>query len=282
MPEAPKEKVEEKEAEKPSAAESEDRDSQAVEPNFFAKLFGAKAEKEEPPADPALVKAVLESEAAVTYEQLKAEYHGDGWTNFKLGFALPWRRFKKESALVIDLKGEIGDTLPGGIAAGAPLTVPGICECLKKAALDPRINGLVIRVSPLQAGWAKLQEIRRYIELFKQSGKFTMAYVEIAGEKEYYIASACTELYVPPSASLSLRGLSVSGTFLRGVLEKVGVEPEVRRIGNYKSAGDQILRKDMSEYQREQLTDLLDDIWNGFLGEAARYVQAFSTPFASL
>jgi protease-4 len=56
-----------------------------------------------------------------------------------------------------------------------------------------------------------------------------------------------------------------AGTFLRGVLDKVGVEPQVQRIGAYKSAGDQLLRRDMSEAQREQLGELLDDIYEEFL-----------------
>ena len=55
-----------------------------------------------------------------------------------------------------------------------------------------------------------------------------------------------------------------------GVLDKIGVEPEVRRIGQYKSAGDQLLRKDMSAAQREQLSALLDDIYDGFVEEVAR------------
>ena len=60
-----------------------------------------------------------------------------------------------------------------------------------------------------------------------------------------------------------------AGTFLRGVLEKVGVEPQVKRIGKYKSAGDQLLLKDMSEPQREQLTALLEDIYEGFTSTVA-------------
>lgn len=60
------------------------------------------------------------------------------------------------------------------------------------------------------------------------------------------------------------------GTFLRGVLEKVGVEPQVKRIGKYKSAGDQLLLKDMSEPQREQLTALLEDIYEGFTSTIAK------------
>jgi len=57
---------------------------------------------------------------------------------------------------------------------------------------------------------------------------------------------------------------------LRGVLEKVGIEPQVKRIGKYKSAGDQLLLKDMSEPQREQLTALLEDIYEGFTNTIAK------------
>ena len=121
--------------------------------------------------------------------------------------------------------------------------------------------GLVVKIDPLQCGWGKIIEIRRHVEMFKKSGKFAIAYLERAGEKEYFLASAFSEVYAPPSASLSLRGLSVSGTFVRGVLDKIGVEPEVKRIGSYKSAGDQLLRTTMSEEQREQLSALLDDIY---------------------
>lgn len=101
--------------------------------------------------------------------------------------------------------------------------------------------------------------------------KFTIAYMERAGEKEYYLASAFNEIYVPPSGNLGLRGFAATGTFLRGVLDKIGVEPELRRIGKYKSAGDQILRKDMSEAQREALDAILDDIsthWMEAVAEA--------------
>jgi protease-4 len=77
--------------------------------------------------------------------------------------------------------------------------------------LDPRIKGLAIEIGPLAAGWAKVQEIRRYLDLFRKSGKFTVVYMKQGGEKEYYLASACEEIYCPPSASLSLRGFAVTG-----------------------------------------------------------------------
>ncbi len=57
---------------------------------------------------------------------------------------------------------------------------------------------------------------------------------------------------------------------MRGVLDKVGVEPQVKRIGKYKSAGDQLLRSDMSEPQREQLSALVDGIYDEFVTEVAK------------
>ncbi|XP_062222122.1 serine protease SPPA, chloroplastic isoform X2 [Phragmites australis] len=87
----------------------------------------------------------------------------------------------------------------------------------------------------------------------------------VCGEKEYYLACACGELYAPPSAYVALFGLTVQQTFLRGVLEKVGVEPEIQRIGRYKSAGDQLARRSMSNEVREMLATLLDNIYGNWL-----------------
>lgn len=189
------------------------------------------------------------------------------WTNWKLLWALPWRRFKSGSVLTLKLSGAIAEQPQGRFSPTQSL--PALCECLRKAALDPRIKGVVVKVDPLATGWGKLQELRRHVEYFRESGKFAIAYLERAGEKEYYLASAFSEIYAPPSASLSLRGMSVAGTFLRGALEKVGVEPEVRRIGKYKSAGDQLLREDMSEAQREQLNALLDDMYETWVHDVS-------------
>ena len=188
-------------------------------------------------------------------------------TSAKLFFALPWRRFKSGSVLTIKLGGKIPEQPQGRFSSAVAL--PDLCLALMKAALDPRVKGVCVKIDPLQCGWSKLQEIRRHVEFFRKSGKFSMAYLERAGEKEMYLASAFEEIYAPPSASISLRGISVKGTFLRGTLDKIGIEPEVRRIGNYKSAGDQLLRTDMSEYQREQLTALLEDIYDTFVESLA-------------
>lgn len=190
------------------------------------------------------------------------------WTSAKLALALPWRRFKQDSVLVIKLEGSIAEQPQPRFSSS--LALPTICDCLLKAAYDPRVTGVVVKIDPLATGWGKLQELRRHVEVFNASGKMSIAYMERAGEKEYYLASAFKELYIPPSGYLALRGFTVGGTFLRGVLDKVGVEPEVKRIGKFKSAGDQLLRRDMSDAQREQLSALVDDIYQDFVQSVAR------------
>ena len=91
------------------------------------------------------------------------------------------------------------------------ISLPAICDCLTKAAYDPRVAGVFLKVGALECGWAKVLEIRRHLEFFRQSGKFTIGYMERGNEKEYFLLSACEEVYLPPSGNLGLRGLSVSG-----------------------------------------------------------------------
>lgn len=190
-----------------------------------------------------------------------------GWESFvvkcRMLIAWPWQRVKNGSVLKLKLTGQVREQYQSRFMQG--LSLPQICENLIKAAHDPRISGVILQVEPLSCGWAKIEEIRRHIEYYKESGKPLVGYMPVGGEKEYYLACACKELYAPPGAYISLLGLKVQAQFLGGVLEKVGVEPQVQRIGKYKSAGDQLSRKDMSEANREMLTALLDDIYANFL-----------------
>ncbi|CAM8912164.1 unnamed protein product [Rhodiola kirilowii] len=193
------------------------------------------------------------------------------WLTFlvklRMLIALPWQRVRKGSVLTMKLRGQISDQLKSRFSSG--LSLPQICENFEKAAYDPRIAGIYLHIEPFNCGWAKVEEIRRHISNFKQSGKFIVGYVPVCGEKEYYLACACDELYAPPSAYFSLYGMAVQASFLGGVLEKVGVEPQVERIGKYKSAGDQLSRKSMSSENCEMLTALLDNIYGNWLDKVS-------------
>ncbi|XP_070027611.1 serine protease SPPA, chloroplastic isoform X2 [Nicotiana sylvestris] len=186
---------------------------------------------------------------------------------FRMLFAFPWERVRKGSVLTMKLRGQISDQLQSRFSSG--LSLPQICENFIKAAYDPRISGVYLHIEPLSCGWGKVEEIRRHILDFRKSGKFIVGYAPACGEKEYYIGCACQELYAPPSAYFALYGLSVQASFLGGVFEKVGIEPQVERIGRYKSAGDQLMRKSISDENREMLTALLDNIYGNWLEKVA-------------
>ncbi|XP_030493781.1 serine protease SPPA, chloroplastic [Cannabis sativa] len=181
--------------------------------------------------------------------------------------ALPWERVRKGSVLTMKLRGQISDQLKSRFSSG--LSLPQICENFVKAAYDPRISGVYLHIDSLNCGWAKIEEIRRHILDFRKSGKFIVAYVPVCREKEYYLACACEEIYAPPSAYFSLFGFTVQASFIRGVLDKVGIEPQVERIGKYKSAGDQLIRKTMSKENCEMLTALLDNIYGTWVDEVS-------------
>ncbi|KAI5416498.1 hypothetical protein KIW84_041524 [Lathyrus oleraceus] len=181
--------------------------------------------------------------------------------------ALPWERVQHGSILKIVLRGQISDQLKSRFSKG--LSLPQISDNLLKATYDPRISGLYLHIDTLNCGWAKVEEIRRQILNFRKSGKFVVAYVPSCREKEYYIACACEEIYAPPSAYFSLFGLTVQAGFVRGFFDNLGIEPQVERIGKYKSAGDQLTRKTMSEDNREMLTTLLDNIYSNWLDKVS-------------
>lgn len=181
----------------------------------------------------------------------------------------PWKSIALGTVLCM----VIGDSVAESSGSGNPfkkeVTLPRIASNMKKAAADPRISGMYLKINPLACGYGKICELRRQIEDFRKSGKFTVAYFELGGMKEYLLASACEELYVPPEAYFSLTGVVIENTFLRGVLEKIGIEPQVQRIGKYKSAGDQLLRKDMSDAQKTVSERLVDSIYENFVESIA-------------
>ncbi|KAF8365148.1 hypothetical protein HHK36_032836 [Tetracentron sinense] len=195
----------------------------------------------------------------------------NGWMSFvvklRMLFAFPWERVRKGSVLSMKLRGQISEQLKSRFSSG--LSLPQICENFSKAAYDPRISGVYLQIEPLSCGWGKVEEIRRHILNFRKSGKFIVGYFSVCGEKEYYLGCACEELYAPPSAYFALYGLTVQASFLGGVLEKVGIEPQVQRIGKYKSAGDQLMRKNMSKENCEMLTALLDSIYGNWLDKVS-------------
>lgn len=144
-----------------------------------------------------------------------------------------------------------------------------ILEVLEYAKDDEKIKGIYIEHGYLQGGFASLKEIRDALVDFKQSGKFIYAYGNYISEGDFYLGSVADELYVNPQGSLEFNGLSANISFFKGTLDKLEIEPEVFRVGEFKSAVEPFIRKDMSEENKLQITSFLNSVYDTFLNDIA-------------
>jgi protease-4 len=169
---------------------------------------------------------------------------------------------RPRSLLVLDLAGEIEEQGPasalGRLLEGRRDTVLGVRALLRAAAHDARVSALLVRPQGLQIGFAKADELREQVRRFQESGKPAAALLEAAGTLDYYVASACAQVYVPPQGQVFLRGVLSDVPFLRGMLDKLRIQPDFVATGRYKSAPDLFTRTGMSPAQREVIESLLD------------------------
>jgi protease-4 len=180
---------------------------------------------------------------------------------------------RDNSVLVLRVAGPLPDYVPDDplrkLLGGPEESLSNLILQFRKAKSDKRIKAVILDINMSGAGWAKSEEIRDAIADFRSSGKQVYAYMELGLNKEYYIASACDQIYLAPPGELFINGLAANVMFFRGSLDKLGVYPDIYQIGKYKSAGDTFTRKDMSEAHREYINSLLDDLFN-------RYVEAIA------
>lgn len=170
------------------------------------------------------------------------------------------------SVLTVDLSLELTDR--GSSAspeemllsgAGDSLPLHEVRDALLEAASDGRIAGVFVRGNAA-LGTASIEALREGLAACTDAGKPTIAYFDQPGEGELYLGSACGEIYVPPLALVEFNGMALSMMFYRELLETVGVEMQVTRVGKYKSAVEPYLLDEMSEANREQLRMLAQDL----------------------
>ena len=144
-----------------------------------------------------------------------------------------------------------------------------LVEAVDRAAADSRVKGLVLRVTPLEVGWARVQELRDAVVRFSLTGKPCWAHVEFAGNREYFLASGCSSIAAAPTALLNVSGLAAEVTFLRGTLDKVGVEAQFEGVGKYKNAPNQFTETGFTEPHREQMESLVDSLFDQYVAAVA-------------
>jgi protease-4 len=151
---------------------------------------------------------------------------------------------------------------------GRPQLRPTL-RALHEAADDRRVRGLVAKVGgPLP--WPVAQELRLGVRAFAASGKPTVAWAETFGATPgYLLACAFGEIWCQPGGTLGPFGIGIETTFLRGALDRLGLEPELEQRHEYKNAADRLLRSDFTEAHRASVERLAASVYEDAVAEIA-------------
>ena len=181
---------------------------------------------------------------------------------------------KSNTVLYLDLDQPITERTPENSLAGLPIFGASegkaigfndLIKALNAAKSDDKIKCVYINVSSPNAGMATMLEVRNAIIDFKKSKKPIIAYSEVYTQGAYYLASAADKVYLNPQGALEFKGFSSELTFFKGALDKLGIEAQIIRVGNYKSAVEPFIATKMSDYNKKQVTAYVGGLYSTFL-----------------
>jgi len=149
-------------------------------------------------------------------------------------------------------------------ARGRPRLRP-VLRALHEAAADPHVLGLIAKVGG-GLPWAAMQELRLGVRAFAASGKPTLAWSESFGEgagemAAYVLATAFDEIWLQPGGGIGLLGVAVDTTFVRGALDKLGIEPQLEQRHEFKNAADVVMRTEFTQAHRTALDRLTESVF---------------------
>lgn len=179
----------------------------------------------------------------------------------------------KHSILKLDLGTSIeergGDepidmmSLMQGQGMPSSLGLNTVVSAIEKAAKDDKVDGIYIECNGVSAAPATLEKVRRALKQFKKSGKWIAAYGhEGINQADYYLASVADSIYLNPVGAVDLHGLGGMTPYMKKLLDKVGIEMQIVRVGTFKSAVEPYMLDDMSDANRLQTEHYLGIIWN--------------------
>lgn len=177
---------------------------------------------------------------------------------------------KKNSVMMLDLNGMLVERTqedPLGILSqllgdgSNTYGLDDILSSIQKAKENENIKGIYLQANSLGTSYASLQEIRNALLDFKESGKFVIAYADSYTQGLYYLSSAADKVLLNPKGMIEWRGIASAPLFYKDLLQKIGVEMQVFKVGTYKSAVEPFIATEMSPANREQVTTFITSIW---------------------
>lgn len=184
------------------------------------------------------------------------------------------KSIKDNSILKIDLSMPISERsiatpFDGMSNYNTPTGLNDILASLKAAANDPKIKGIFLCAPEVSASPATMKEIHDALVNFKKSGKFIYAYSDSYGQNGYYLATTADKIVMNPTGNLLLKGYAFQIMFYKGLLDKLDVDVQVIRHGQFKSAVEPYILDKMSEANNKQMTVLVNSLWSSLSKDIA-------------
>ena len=196
-------------------------------------------------------------------------------------FSIAWSsdsetQVPEKSVLKLDFNGTLSERgsedLPFAALLGddtSNYTLRDVLSAIGKAKENESIAGIYIEADMLGTGYASLKSIRDALLDFRESGKFVVAYADNYTQGLYYLSSVADKVMLNPRGVIQWRGLSATPMFYKELLDKLGVEMQVFRVGTYKSAVEPFVATEMSDANRQQIETYLKSVWGTVTNEVA-------------
>ena len=179
------------------------------------------------------------------------------------------------TALVVQPQGRLVEQLSGDPVQRAIENARGqqrqetrlwdLVEAIRGAATDSRIRVLVLDLDQMQgAGQPMLEELATAIGKFRASGKPVIAYGTTYDQDQYYLAAQADKVYLDPTGYVMIEGYSRYPLYFKGLLQKLGVNVNIFRVGTFKSAVEIFTRSDMSTADKQQSLAYLNVLWSTY------------------
>lgn len=181
------------------------------------------------------------------------------------------------SVLRIDLSGIVVDqaTVPSIMDVvqdnvDTQLSLSEIVQAIKNAKDDSRIEGILLDCKGASIGVSQCEDIINALKEFKASDKWIWAYADTYTQTDYFVASAADSVFLNPIGMVDIHGLSGQVIFFKGLMDKIGVEAQIVKVGTYKSAVEPFMLTGMSDANRQQMTHYIGRIWDNMKQDIAK------------
>ena len=168
----------------------------------------------------------------------------------------------------LELDDPLAEVFPA--AADQSIGLLRLKQVIRHAKTDPKIEGIYLNTSMAMTGIASLKELRESILEFRESGKWVVAYADFFTEGGYYLATAADKIYMYPEGQAEFNGLATEVMFFKKLLDKLEVNPQIFRVGDFKSAVEPFMRENLSEENRLQLNSILNSMYDEILRDVAK------------